>query len=337
MRKLKRAEEKKKSEDRKKEIDDKKKFQELNEKAKAVGRSGGGYHGPYVSSYDLYGRAVDVLPIIKFPVLVPECGRQSKMPKEEPAAEQPVKGKQKNAKKMSMAGTDEKSVLDELYSRANSKEKTEDPKTLPLAVPMIGVYESFVPTVGVTFQEKGKEPKANTQKVSETSGKLNKTEFYSLLAANSMKPTASLPSLFLPEIGKAKLDSSESSGNVANANSNSNTRRNEATLVAESKTNLTMSESPGDISQLLVADPHNYPQKETAPSMLPKLYVPPTFRRNHNRNMSLENPARTMKLDAQSITNMEGGSTTSRRERLEPIALGGRGSPKFVRESLGIL
>lgn len=176
----------KKQEDLRREKEGKIKLEELKERMKLAKKQG---RGGVLSSYDSNGRAVSVQIIQKFPNIAPKCGQVTGEPeisKQEIFANFHLNSPRKRATR---GGTQQS------FKTLNSQKDTVN--VVPVVIHKEGaVYESIKPSEGVTFAETGKDPKANKGTIGEKSGRLTKTQFYSILGEASLKMSGSLPSFF---------------------------------------------------------------------------------------------------------------------------------------------
>ena len=214
MRTQRNAEEKKRLNDLRKEQDGKRKLAEIREKRKAELKKQGS--SVAISSYDPHGNLVELQTLQKFPSMNPKCAASSKLIESGPLE-----------KELSMAqGGNLLRKLSELPDNRLIEElRTQPPRIIGLTEnieikPAKNVYDSFAPVAGVTFTEKGRDPKAASVSIAEQKGKLTKTGFYSSLVDASLRIAASLPSL-LPNINnkpKQLIQGASSSKNITITN-----------------------------------------------------------------------------------------------------------------------
>ena len=336
LRKQRRADEKKRQDEKNKAGQDKKKdYEVVKTKAnnKEMSRS------PTLS-YDFQGNAVPIQLINKFPTIVSECGKSALVKRDNA---DPSPSKQLRPRRATLKAKEDgsenppKPEEDEWGREVHAQQKPDNDAFNSMAV----VYEALVPAVGVTFTESGKNPKASTETHSEKSGKPNKADYYSTLAEHSMRVSASLPSLF-PDINPKKVIvdvsvsrdiSGEDSMKIGAASEGIKSKRAEPTMAVDySKESQTINDSKADVSQILISNPQTYAfPSDEEPSLLPKLYIPPSFRKAKGRISPIHLKTRTFDTD---MVNPE-LSTSSRKMKLDPIIKGRRASPRLIRETIG--
>ncbi len=315
MRRLRRAEELKRSEDR------------ITQKRLRVRQNNmavqGGSKRPEVLSYDMHGKSVDVKSFASLPNLVPECVKADLAARDQDATAKMVR--RKSTKKTAMPrneGFDLQGLLNGgMQSLPQKEEEGEESLHDSRTTVVAGVYEALVPNTGVTFLEEGKDPKKNAATVAEKRGLMNKADFYSSLATGG-------GSVLLPIIPNIKKEDTSSTQPPA--------RKALSTLdpTMSAKLSTRRNSSGPEVSQLLVAFHTQAPQQDyVSPSSLPKLYVPPSFRRGIQRNSSL--PGLTRITDDKNVD--VGAEAETGRGRLDPIVLGERASARLMRESLGTM
>lgn len=124
-------------------------------------------------TYDLQGQYVDVVTLNSLPVIAPKCSKQPEtMPAEEAALDTSIK-----ADKMRRLST-KVSFMNEVLT--DLREKV--PRSSGVVSPYAGCYRSFIPALGVTFSEEGREPKKVDGSISQRTGRITKTQFQSMLA-----------------------------------------------------------------------------------------------------------------------------------------------------------
>eukprot|EP00826_Nyctotherus_ovalis_P005504 TRINITY_DN11247_c0_g1_i13.p1 TRINITY_DN11247_c0_g1~~TRINITY_DN11247_c0_g1_i13.p1 ORF type:complete len:263 (-),score=68.66 TRINITY_DN11247_c0_g1_i13:22-810(-) len=124
-------------------------------------------------TYDLQGQYVDVVTLNSLPIIVPKCSKQP----ETILAEEAVLDTSIKADKMRKLST-KLSFMNEVLT--DLREKV--PRSSGVVSPYAGCYRSFIPALGVTFSEEGREPKKVDGSISQRTGRITKTQFQSMLA-----------------------------------------------------------------------------------------------------------------------------------------------------------
>jgi len=343
LRRGKRAEELQRIEDRKIAAENKKRALEA-EKAKAAGKN---EVKIIPVSYDFKGKPITVQALNKFPALALDYGNSVKIHSDPPRMEGAAKRISRKISVGAANATKKKKDenIDDWYFKTEQGKKQEEEKIEKNAT-LSGVYDSFIPAIGVAFIEKGKNAKVAAQKVSEKQGKPNKSEYYSILAQGSLKASGSMPSLF-PDINKtlrtennSKLDSTNSRDLTMPVESNNKSFKSKKNKTGASESNLEIEyskdsqnlfgEEKSDLSQLIVANPSSFltMNNSGAPSLLPR--VQHSRLHKNMRNSSVTPLAH--KFDIESL-NPDGSQTM--RSKQGPIIKGELPTPRLIREALG--
>ena len=174
-----RIEEIKMNEDRKLELQAKKKLKEMRDKR----RFGLGKEVFEFFSYDANGKAIEFQKDQELPSLAAKCKQVATIPiineEEKKKTDKQPKASSKSIRKVLFANVK--------YFKANEEKDIDD--SIPRNIK--GLYDSLLPSLGVTFTEKGKKPKANILINSEPTPKISN----SIVMENS----------FLPDISSSKL------------------------------------------------------------------------------------------------------------------------------------
>ncbi len=361
------AEERNRREEERQEQESKRRAEEINERKKGAKKKGGA--AGLFFSYDVHGRSIEVQTMHNFPSLAPKCSQTSRT-----VGKEAVAGEDRVTEVYRQFVASRPELKEELAHMKVSEKGEAARQALALAP---GIYDSLVPTTGVTFIEQGKNPKFNAKTLGDKEGKFNKTEYYSIISEASrgmmstQRMSGSLQNFFPDLLAKPRLSaagiSSVGTGSISSSPYLSAIEQNVPPLMMAR-----MSVSPGqqesltqrfdksgslrrrvesslgsqtDMSQLLVAKPETSMMTTTGAwhrrheplSMVPKPYVPPSFRRSESANRAASVRSGGMEktaVDRFNIEVVEGTGAFDRRS-LGPILRGGKPTSRFIRASVG--
>jgi hypothetical protein len=197
-----------KKEDERRELQAKQQREEQKEKNKKLGKVLG-KSMPTFYSNDAEGREIFVQTLSVFPSLVPRVGKTilREDAKSRPA-NQPIMnrtqqlGKPKRPSQVITTPNPEEAQSDGLQK--NELQGGYSPPTR-------GLYESITPTIGVTFTENGRNPKANNVSLSRHFSKISRAEF-NTLKTETLEYNMTSNSRLMPDPGLSKSLASRTSG-----------------------------------------------------------------------------------------------------------------------------
>lgn len=323
LRKQKKVEEIKNNEAHKSELQAKKKLQEINEKKRRMQLKNSNVVGIDFQSYDINGKIIELQGVGDIPNLVPKC-KESLIVSQN--AEDEIQAK-KRAQPKVLAAKKRISILPPPlnFNIPDGPQYTENLK---------GVYDAFIPTTGVKFTEKGRNPKESKVTISQQIGQLSKTDFNSII--NDPLARTQISYSFLPDISKfAKtitdprtLKNVEHTSDLGHSIS--------AVSIGDQVTQSNVNVS-GDISQMLIPKENamnHFRIQSGLPSLLPNSYVP-SFRKVR-KEIILSKAAQQNAIDIFNASLPEGNSTQTRL-KLNPIVKGEKTAIKQLKQSLGFL
>ncbi len=283
MRNRQREEELQKIQDQRMEAEKLRLLEEQENRKKANKNSGAA-----LPSYDMFGQVVEVAPVRSFPNLTTRCSSNQK-------SLETVEAKTSRKPFVHIIHKGPRTSNEPWEMEVAKSARLEQDGTRP-GLMLQRVYETIVPAMGVTFSEGGKNPKANRGPEAPLSHRLTKAEYATQLVEGTQRASTAVHTL-LPTIGRGSQGSKGMlvlpTGCVEMVKPTSvpilgfNTKDMPGTMTMREQPrvqSVRKRERPpavaidGDLAQL-IAPMTGVLVKPKTPSVVPKPYVPPTYRR----------------------------------------------------------